>query len=209
MHGPILIQRSLTTFALLVLFASAALSQTSRPNPAEQNYEVTLNVFAGSNDASQRGGLPAAFGAISRQLTASFGYSNFRMINTYIGRIGSGGNIEYKSLADIFGREQQQQPDAPAFLEWRIAGLRPSEAAGSNSFQLNQFRFGARIPIRIGTGTDPSGKPQPAFNYESVGLNVDRLGVPENAPALIGTINLPRADGTVFLILTVRPVSNE
>jgi hypothetical protein len=35
------------------------------------------------------------------------------------------------------------------------------------------------------------------------------LGIPENAPALIGTIALPKADGTVFLILTVKPVGNQ
>ena len=194
-------------FALLSVFASAVLSQTETRGSVEQSYEVTLNVFAGSNDPAQRSQLPASFSAISRQLKSSFGYSGFRMINTYLGRLGSGGNIEYKSLADIFDRDQQQ--DAPAFLEWRITGLRPSATGGQNAFQINAFRFGARIPVRMTSGLDPAGKPRPDVNYESVGLNVDRLGIPENAPALIGTIALPRADGTVFLILTVKPVANE
>jgi hypothetical protein len=206
-HRPAMPNKLISTLALLFFSVATVMAQPETRAAAEANYEITLNVLAGSNDQSERGELPPALSSISRQLKSSFGYSNFRMINTYLGRIGSGGNIEYKSLADIFGREQQAQ-DAPTFLEWRIGNLRPAGPGAADPFLMNQFRFGARVPVRM-SGVDPAGKPVQSVNYESLGLNVDRLGIPVNSPALIGTISLPRADGTVFLILTVKPVGNE
>ena len=44
----------------------------------------------------------------------------------------------------------------------------------------------------------------PAISYESIGLVLHGLGFAENVPTLIGTVNLPGADGTIFLVMTVR-----
>lgn len=201
---------SIAAYLLLFLFCTTLnlFGQAEARSAAEPSFEILLNVVTGSNDVSQPAELPAGFSAIAKQLKSSFGYARYKTVNTYIGRIGNNGNIEYKSLADIFGREQQL--DAPGFLEWSIGGLRSmTGAGGANAFQLQSFRFGARVPIRIGSGGDTGGKPTSSVQYESVGLKVDRMSILESSPALIGTIALPRADGTVFLVLTVKPAQNE
>jgi len=46
------------------------------------------------------------------------------------------------------------------------------------------------------------------LNYEAVGLNMNRVSLPENKPTLIGTLSLPKTTGTMFLVLTVRPTEN-
>jgi hypothetical protein len=53
-----------------------------------------------------------------------------------------------------------------------------------------------------------NGKASDVVNYESVGLVVNRLAIPENRPTMIGTISLPKTSGTVFLVLTVKPAVN-
>ena len=50
-----------------------------------------------------------------------------------------------------------------------------------------------------------AGRTSSVLAYESIGLTVNRLGLPERVPTLIGTLSLPRADGTMFLVATVRP----
>jgi hypothetical protein len=130
--------------------------------------------------------------------------TSLRVADTYVGRIGNGGNINYKSLANI---DTSAQPETPSFLDWTIAGLR--NASNPNSFFMQAFRFGARVPVRVGGGADPNGKQLSVIQYESIGLNVDRLTVGENTPVLIGTIALPKADGgRVFLVLNVSPAAN-
>jgi hypothetical protein len=75
-----------------------------------------------------------------------------------------------------------------------------------SDIQIQSFRFGARVPIRTGSAKDSSGTTQPIFNYETLGLTLDRLSVPENSPTLIGTLSLPKTTGTAFLVMTVKTI---
>jgi hypothetical protein len=162
---------------------------------------VTLSVVSGSNDAGQRGELPSSLAPIAKQLRANFGITNLRLADTYVGRIGNGGNIQYKSLANI---DSPTQAETPSFLDWTIAGLRSS--AGPNMFFIQSFRFGARVPVRIGAA-EPGGRA--TVQYQDIGLNVDRMTIGQNSPVLIGTIGMPKADGgRVFLVLNVSPAAN-
>ena len=187
----------------LLLLAIGVAAQADQRSP-ESSYEITLSVLSGSNDSAQKSDLPQALAPIAKQLRSSFGLTNLRLADTYVGRIGNGGNINYKSLANIDGGTQQ---DTPSFLDWTIAGLR--NASNPNSFFMQAFRFGARVPVRVGGGPDANGKTVSSIQYEAIGLNVDRLTVGENTPVLIGTIALPKADGgRVFLVLNVSPTAN-
>ena len=140
---------------------------------------------------------------VTKQIRDNFVFGNYRLLNTYVGRVANNGSLEYKSVSSLPGPEREL--DSPSFLEWQLNGLRSSDSAVGNDLLLMQmFRFGARVPIKI-TATE-NGKTNQAINYESVGLNVSRLSVASNSPTLIGTITLPRTAGTVFLVLAVRPV---
>jgi hypothetical protein len=197
------IQPSFLTVAVCLLFCVVGAGAQEQRTP-ESSFEVTLSVVSGSNDSAQKSDLPQALAPIAKQLRSNFGLTNLRLADTYVGRIGNGGNINYKSLANI---DSNSQPDTPSFLDWTIAGLR--NATGANSFFIQAFRFGARVPVRVSGGPDTNGKPLTSIQYESIGLNVDRMTVGENTPVLIGTIALPKADGgRVFLVLNVSPASN-
>src|SRR4051812_34001462 len=186
-----------------LIFAAGGIGQTEQ-RATESSFEVTLSVVSGSNDSSQKNDLPQSLGPIAKQLRGSFGLTNLHLADTYVGRIGNGGNIQYKSLANI---DNTAAIDTPSFLDWTIAGLRNSSSA--NSFFIQSFRFGARVPVRVSSGPDSSGKSSSSIQYESIGLNVDRMTVGQNSPVLIGTIALPKADGgRVFLVLNVTPTSN-
>jgi hypothetical protein len=60
------------------------------------------------------------------------------------------------------------------------------------------------VPVVIGASANNS-----PIQYEGIGLTVDRMTTNTNAPVLIGTIALPKADGgRVFLVLNVSPATN-
>lgn len=166
----------------------------------ESSFEITLSVVSGSNDSSQKGELPAALSPIAKQLRSTFGFSNLRLADTYVGRIGNNGSIQYKSLANIDGNGQSS---TPSFLDWQIAGLRNTAGSATGVF-INSFRFGARVPVMIGQSANNS-----PVQYEGIGLTVDRMTAAINSPVLIGTVAMPKADGgRVFLVLNVAPVTN-
>jgi hypothetical protein len=169
---------------------STAPAQTDASQQLEPSYEIALHVVVGSNDAAKTD-LPGNLSNISRYLKGNFPFSTYRLTNTMFGRISNTGTVEYKGVTNVFGMENDA--DLQSFLDWTIGGFR----ALPTGFQARSFRFGARVPVRVSPGG-------PAVSYESIGLSMNMIGLPSNKPTLIGTIGLPRASGTMFLIATVR-----
>lgn len=194
-------------FSICLVCVVPTLAQNDPKLQIEPNYEAVLHVVLGSGDASQSSVLPQSLSGISKQLNANFAFSNYKLINTYFGRLANSGNLDNKSVSNIFG--QEQDTDSPSFLDWRITGLRSVRTEdGRGVFQMGYFRFGARVPLKTASFEDKNGKSQSVINYESVGLSLDKLSVPENTPTLIGTLSVPKTTGTAFLVLTVKSIEN-
>ncbi|HEX6279622.1 MAG TPA: hypothetical protein VFZ49_06340 [Pyrinomonadaceae bacterium] len=198
---PKLILRSVCLFAAAVL-GGFSVSAQDRPVVAAPSYEATLFVLVGSDDSSQRGDLPRSLDTVSKQIRDSFSFRNYRLMNTYYGRLADSGSLDYKSVSSL---KTSTELDSPTFLDWQLAKFQ-ANAAGSNVLNVELFRFGARVPVHI---SNP-GRPEasiPVTNYESVGLTLNKLSLKPNSPTLIGTISLPRTTGTIFLVMTISPVS--
>lgn len=189
---------------LFVFFLFAAAVGISHGQQIEPSYEVSLQIIIGSNDAATgRADLPQNFSNISRQLKSSFAFSNYRLAGTFLGRIYTAGSFQYKSMTNIFG--QESDPRSQTFLDWSVGNFRSGpNAKGQQGFQAQSFRFGARVPVVTGSVTDERGKISSVVNYEPIGLTLERVGLPDNIPTLIGTLNLPGAGGTIFLVMTVK-----
>ena len=205
MNKPNFIFKVASVFVFCLFCSLLSFAQTEAKMQAEPSYEVVLQVVAGSNDAAQKNNLPANLATVTRNLKNNFSFSNYRLSNTYIGRIANTGNLEYKTVSSNFGRSQDSE--TPTFLEWSLGNLRTMpNASGQKTIQLQPFRFGARLPIVTSSIKEDGGKTSSVINYESVGLTLQRVSLPENAPTLIGTLSTSKTDETIFLVLTVRPV---
>ena len=190
------------SFFVLPLFLLASISsgaaQSSTVEPLEPSYEVALHVVIGSNEPGAGVSLPASLSGISKHLKGNFAFSNYRLANTFLGRISNTGNIEYKSVSNILG--QETDAESQTFLDWSLANFR----VVPNGFQARSFRFGARVPVKVGSMKDSTGAVNPVINYESIGLSMNMIGLPANTPTLVGTISLPKTNGTIFLVATIR-----
>lgn len=195
-------KRSFTTFTLSLLFLATAISsaaQADASKPADANYEAVLHVLISGGQQGEA--LPNSLGGVSREIRSEFGSGNLRLINTYFGRLSSMGNLDYKGVSNAYAPESL--PGSPTVLDWRLTAVKSIQnAAGQPAYQLQGFRFGARVPVRVGNFQDE--KAAAPINYEAIGLTVDRVSVRENMPTLIGTLTQPRTEGTLFLVLTVR-----
>ena len=199
---PFLLLSSLLAVIFLAgvnIYAQTDAAKTQVP----PSYEVVLQVLVGSNDAGDGTGLSPNLRPVYAQLKTNFGFSSYRLDNTFIGRIGTNGTFEYKSVSNTVGAGADSE--SPTFLEWTLGGLKNAmNDKGQTAFQAEPFRFGARVPVRVSTYTDNTGKAVGNVSYESIGLTVNRVSLLENTPTLIGTLSLPKTAGTIFLILTVR-----
>lgn len=183
-------------FGALCFVPALAIGQTA----SEPSYEVSMHILMGSNESSSKGNMPASLNAVSQQLKSKVAYSNFRLAGTIIGRMANQGNFEYKSNSDLFG----QDPKFRSFLELTLRDLRAGAAVGTLKFDT--LRFGARVPLVVGYRKDEAGKDQAVINYEQIGLTSGKLGIAENFPTLIGTLDAPNGTDMIFLVMTVKPL---
>src|SRR5690349_6684807 len=106
--------------ALVAVLALAALTNAQGPAPqpmADASFDVSLHLVLGSNEGG-RGDLPGELSAVTKQMRSNFGFSNYRLASTFLGRISNSGSFEYKSVSNIFG--QQSTADSQTFLEWSL-----------------------------------------------------------------------------------------
>lgn len=182
------------TAIFVAVFFLFALTANAQQNPAfGPSYDVVLQVVVGSNDI-QRSDLPKELEPISRQIRSRFDFTGYRLANTFLGRVGENGNLEYKSVANFLNKDAG---GSPTFLDWSLGRFSGGESASKDVFHAEAFRFGARIPVRLGGG------PETAAVYESIGLSFNRIGVSAGRPTLLGTLSMPQTAGTIFLIVTV------
>lgn len=191
---------------MLIACGIAAYGQNDTKPNVENSYDISLKIIIGSNDAGKNTELGQELTNVSRQIRSAFPFASYRLSSTFVGRISNAGNYEYKSVSNFFGPEADPRAMPLTFLEWSVNNLRSGQnSKGETAFQAQQLRFGAKVPVSAGR-TDEPGKKAPDVNYEWIGLNLSRISFAENSPTLIGTLNLPGTDGTLFLVLTIRPV---
>jgi hypothetical protein len=197
MNQPNLIFRIVFFILAAAAAGNLAYAQTDDKFRPEPNCRITLQLLIGSGEPGSRNELPADLVDISNQLRKKFAFSSFRVANTFMGRVGNDGSFEYKSTANLFG--QETETDAATFLEWSVGDLH----IAPDGFQARAFRFGARVPVKTGVSRDEAGKISSAIGYESIGLNFARIGVPDHVPTLLGTLNLPRVNRMLFVVITI------
>ena len=185
--------KPLTLIAVLLLPAAMLFAQAPDNQRPEPNFDITLQLLVSSPDG--RSDVPDQLKDVSRQIRAGFQNSNLKLVSTYLGRVGNNGTIEYKSVGDIFGTAAEGQRGV--FQDWSIVSLRSLE----NTLTAQSFRFGARIPIEL-SSTNEAGKQTSSTVYEDVGLKFQRIGFTVGVPTLLGTLTLPKTNGTLFLVIT-------
>lgn len=203
-----LVARASFAFCFIVFLSLMTTAQSSGGrdlSQIEQSYDVALHLVIGSNDGASRAGgeLPASLTNVLKQLKANFAFSNYRLTNTFLGRVSNNGTFEYRSLGTVSATETA--PPQQSFLEWTFANCRSMlTAKGRPGLQAEAFRFGARVPVPVGGTRAENATAFAVVSYESIGLTISKVGLAEETPTLIGTLNLPGASGTIFLIMTVR-----
>ncbi len=180
----------ITLVCLLSLTNISAQTETPRPQPqVEPSYDIILNVITASNNANGKNAVPQSLLTAVKKMKNNFSFTNYNLDSTYLQR--TSGNIQVKSVLNT--ANQNQENYLPIFSDWSLVGLK---SFPGNQVQFQSFNFGQRIPIRTASGV---------FNYEQVGITLQRFGLPEDTPTVIGSLSGSKADELIFLVLTVKP----
>lgn len=178
---------------LLVLNSVNSFAQNETgPSIAGPSYEVILQVLVASNNSSSgKGAIPKSLSNTVKNLKNLYNFLDYRLETTFLQRTSN--SIDYKSLLNDFISSQSNS--TPIFAEWSLHGLKNLSASqAGKSLQIDRFRFGARIPVKVDVQTV----------YESIGITCSRFSLSENEPIVIGSLTTAKPDEMIFLVLTIK-----
>jgi hypothetical protein len=176
--------------SFVFVLSTFAAAQTGAANQPEKSYDVLLRVLVTSDGAAN---LPSELSNVESQLKTVFPSAKFSLVNTFMGKAANGGSFSHKGITEL---ALSGGDDAPVFSEFSLDGVRTAE----NKIQIDGFRYGMRVPVRIG---EP-GKTSPVLNYERIGLTVNRLTLTENSPTIVGTLTTSKSSEIIVLVLTIK-----
>ncbi len=184
-------------FFLLLVFGAISGSAQSSVRPANEPYELILQVIAADNSNS-KSSIPPNLSETVRRLKTIYGFSDYRLAASMYVR--AGGALEYKTVSpELAGANAG---GAPAFADWSLRVLgRTAEVQTPKSIEIEGFRFSVRIPVAIPKADEKS---DARFVYESIGITSARFSLRENVPTLVSSLATGKPGEMMFLVLTVR-----
>src|SRR4029453_6081000 len=161
-------------------------AQTNRPD--ETNLDTQLYLIVATNQGVENAPLPAVLAPVVKQLRATLPFKNYGLSATLINRVKNDGRLTLRWVGGPLTLGATRDTTS-SFSEFKVTAVRlVTDSNGQPVVRMENFSFGARIPI-ITSSTVASNSPAaPVFNYESTGVTTD-ISMREGEPVIVGTLN--------------------
>jgi hypothetical protein len=171
----------------------------------ETNLDTQLYLLVGTDQDVGDAKLPAALDPVIKQLRASLPFKNYRLAATLINRVKSDGRLILKWIAGpLLASSAASTASTPSFNEFSVGRVRViDDGEGHKVISMNQFNFGARIPIQTYSAVASNGSPTPIINYENTGLTTD-ISMREGEPVVVGTLNVGPSGDAIILVMSAK-----
>lgn len=171
----------------------------------ETNLDTQLYMLIATNQDVDDTKLPAALESVVKQLRASLPFKNYRLAATLINRVKNEGRLNLKWIGGpLFSTATTASAGTPSFNEFSVNSVKlVRDGSGREYIRMDQFRFGARVPIQTSSTVASTGAGFPVINYEPTGLGTD-ISIREGEPAIVGTLNVGPSGDAIILVMTAR-----
>jgi hypothetical protein len=171
----------------------------------ETNLDTQLYMLTATNQDVDDTKLPAALESVVKQLRASLPFRNYRLAATLINRVKNDGRLNLKWIGGpLFTTATSASAGTPSFNEFSVNSVKlVRDGSGREYIRMDQFRFGARVPIQTSQTVASTGAGFPVINYEPTGLGTD-ISIREGEPAIVGTLNVGPSGDAIILVMTAR-----
>ena len=168
----------------------------------ETNLDTQLYLLIATNQGVDDAKLPASLEAVVKQLRISLPFKNYRLAATLINRVKNEGRLDLQWVGGPLLPAAAASGNTPSFNEFRINRVRlVTGSDGRDIVRMEGFKFGAKIPIQMGTALASNAPDAPIINYEPTGLNTD-ISMREGEPVVVGTLNVGPSGDAIILVIS-------
>ena len=177
----------------------------------DTNLDTQLYLILATNREIDEGKIPAALDPIMKRLREALPFKHYSIAGTFLNRVKNNGRLDVSWVGSPFLLSSASSAAAlsnPSFNQFTALIRLATDGAGNDIVRMNDFRFGAKVPVITGQVTTTNASmgvaPVTQVVYESVGLHTD-ISMREGAPVLAGTLHVgPQGDAIIVAISAQR-----
>jgi hypothetical protein len=174
--------------------AQQVIDATDKPRPATSagNVEFVVQLIEGIDQATP--GPPKGLEEVIRQLSNTFPYGGYRLVETFIVRAKVGDqNAEVNGLIPNIAAEGLP----PAHYSYSVRARAIVPQGSGRVIQLEALRLNLRVPVPTGN----SGQ----YNFTDIGIQTE-MSVPEGKTVVVGKAGAAGPIRGLFLVMTAKVV---
>ena len=203
---------------LLALYACApaALAQDSnqsaRTSAAQReddtNLDTQLYLILATNREAEDGRMPAVLQPVVTKLRDTLGFKHYSLAASFLNRVKHNGTLEMTWVGGPLLAPSQSPMGNPSFNEFTARVRFDKDANGREVIQMNEFRFGSRVPIVTAQATTTNASTSapsafPVISYQPVGLRTD-ISMTEGVPVIAGTLNVGPSGDAIIVVVSAK-----
>jgi hypothetical protein len=183
---------------------SSAQSNQKETKDDETNLDTQLYLLIATNQGVDDAKLPVALESVVKQLRSSLPFKNYRLAATLINRVKVDGRLNLQWVGGPLLPAAAASGNTPSFNEFHINRIRLiTSSDGRDIVRMEGFKFGAKIPIQLGSTVASNAPIAPIINYEPTGLNTD-ISMREGEPVIVGTLNVGPSGDAIILVISAQ-----
>jgi len=177
----------------------------------DTNLDTQLFLILATNREIDEGKIPAALDPIMKRLREVLPFKHYSVAGTFLNRVKNNGRLDVSWVGSPFLLTSASSAAAlsnPSFNQFTALVRLATDGTGNDIVRINDFRFGAKVPVITGQVTTTNASmgvaPVTQVVYESVGLHTD-ISMREGSPVLAGTLHVgPQGDAIIVAISAQR-----
>jgi len=194
-----------------VLCQEQSTSSRAAARDDDTNLDTQLYLILATNREIDEGKIPAALDPIMKRLREVLPFKHYSIAGTFLNRVKNNGRLDVSWVGSPFLLSSASSAAAlsnPSFNQFTALIRLATDGSGNDIVRMNDFRFGAKVPVITGQVTTTNASmgvaPVTQVVYESVGLHTD-ISMREGAPVLAGTLHVgPQGDAIIVAISAQR-----
>ena len=177
----------------------------------DTNLDTQLYLILATNREIDEGKIPSALDPIMKRLREVLPFKHYSIAGTFLNRVKNNGRLDVSWVGSPFLLSSASSAAAlsnPSFNQFTALVRLATDGTGNDIVRMNDFRFGAKVPVITGQVTTTNASmgvaPVTQVVYESVGLHTD-ISMREGSPVIAGTLHVgPQGDAIIVAISAQR-----
>ena len=142
------------------------------------------------------------------RLRDTLGFKHYSLAASFLNRVKHNGILEMTWVGGPLLAPSQSPMGNPSFNEFTARVRLNKDANGREVIQMNEFRFGSRVPIVTAQATTTNASTSapsafPVISYQPVGLRTD-ISMTEGVPVIAGTLNVGPSGDAIIVVVSAK-----